>query len=82
MPPIPTPFPIPTPDPIAPTINADVFWTYDAFSPSISMAQSVWLWANQYNMLTYAMTLAIVMVVINWMFKFVIARTQRGSEDV
>lgn len=80
MPPIPTPFPIPTPDPLAATINAEVFWTFDAFAPAISMAQSVWIWANQYNMLTYTMILAIMILVVNWMFKTV--QSKGGADDV
>ena len=82
MPPLPTPFPIPTPDPLAPTINAEVFWTFDAYAPALSMMQSVWLWANQYNMLTYAIVLSVIIMIINWMLHFVVTRASGGSGDV
>jgi hypothetical protein len=81
MPPvIPTPYPLPPPEVLTDTLNVEVFWQWENISPAISMAQSVFLWVNYYNIMVYAIILMTVAIIIRWMI--VKISNPKGGEDV
>jgi hypothetical protein len=82
MPPvIPTPFPIPTPEILSDTLDVTVFWQWENISPAISMAQSVFLWVNYYNILIYIIILMTVVIIVRWMIQKV-SNPKNGVDDV
>lgn len=76
--PLPTPFPVVTelePE-VAEQTSAIVekFWSYDFLAPIFSSVQTFLIWADQYNILTYAIVAVIVLSVYHWMAGFVAKR--------
>lgn len=79
MPPIPTPYPLPTDVPIEEVEEfVAYFWDFNNFAPAISTAQTTWMWLYQYRFLVYVFILAIIYLVIRWMWNLVESR----GEDV
>lgn len=73
--PLPTPFPTPGPLPeelaAEATKMSDTFWSYEFLGPIFSAMQTVLIWANKYNILTYAIILMVIISVYFWLLNFV-----------